>query len=303
MESRLLQSNSNMQNKSRLADHEVPSFRALSMLAFQAAKLPGITSLWDYRGFILGSVKREFQARYNRSILGIAWTAINPLSMIFIYTIVFSRVMHAKMPGISSNHNSSYGIYLCAGIFAWGLFSEIVSRCVGMFTNNSTLLKKSSFPRLCLPAIEVLSSTLNFLIVFSLLSIFLLISRSFPGYYIIAIIPLTLILVSFALGFGTILGILNVFFRDVGQFSGILLQFWFWLTPIVYTANILPNKAQELLRLNPIAAVIEGYQRVVVSASWPEWITLAYPAALSIVLCYVGYNLFINNSGDIVDEL
>ena len=87
-----------------------------------------IKSLWDYRGFILGSVKRDFQFKYLNSLLGIGWMVLQPLSMIAIYTIIFSQIMQAKFPG--SANPLSYSIYLCAGILTWGLFSEITSRAM-----------------------------------------------------------------------------------------------------------------------------------------------------------------------------
>ena len=105
--------------------------------------------LWDYRGFILGSVKREFQPKYRNSLLGAAWTVLNPLAMIVVYTVIFSRVMHARLPGVDSTF--AYSIHLCAGVLPWGMFVEIVSNGQNTFVNNANLLKKLSFPRLCLP--------------------------------------------------------------------------------------------------------------------------------------------------------
>ena len=81
-----------------------------------------VKSLWAYRGFILGSVKREFQSKYRNSMLGAAWTVINPLAMIFIYTVIFSQVMKARLPGVDSTF--AYSVYLCAGVLTWGLFAR-----------------------------------------------------------------------------------------------------------------------------------------------------------------------------------
>lgn len=276
---------------------------APTKLFSRVAKAAGAAALWKYRDFILGSVKREFQAKYNSSLLGSAWTIISPLSMIAVYTIVFSSVMHAKIPGMSDTRNGSYGVYLCAGIFSWGLFSEIVSRSLGMLIDNSSLLKKLSFPRICLPAIAVLSSLVNFSLVFSIFALFLVAIDSFPGLSFVAVIPLTFVLVAFAIGLGVTLGILNVFFRDVGHVTAVILQFWFWLTPIVYVRNILPAKVEYFMQFNPMAAIIESYQQIAVTGQWPAWKTLLYPAALSLILCYLGIALFRKNIGDIVDEL
>ena len=114
-----------------------------------------LAGLWAYRGFVLGSVKREFQARYSNAILGSLWSLLNPLALILVYTVIFAEVMRSKLPGNPSGF--AYSIYLCAGILTWGLFAEIVARAQTMFIDQANLIKKISFPRICLPLIVVLS--------------------------------------------------------------------------------------------------------------------------------------------------
>ncbi|MGR8941723.1 MAG: ABC transporter permease, partial [Gammaproteobacteria bacterium] len=228
-----------------------------------------IRALWAYRGFILGSVKREFQSKYRNSLLGAAWTMLNPLAMIVVYTVIFAEVMRAKLPGVDNTFG--YSIYLCAGTLSWGLFAEIVGRAQNVFIDHANLIKKLSFPRLCLPVIIILSSMLNFAIVFGLFTAFLLISGNFPGTAYIALLPLLVILIFFSIGLGITLGVLNVFFRDVGQFFGIFLTFWFWLTPIVYPASILKESTRDILVWNPMSSLMEGFQQILVAGQWPMW--------------------------------
>jgi len=232
-----------------------------------------IRGLWLYRGFILGSVKREFQSKYLNSLLGVAWTVIQPLSMILVYTIIFSRIMRAKLPGVESTFG--YSIYLCAGILTWGLFAEIVGRGQNTFLEHGNLLKKISFPRLCLPVTVVATALLNFAIIFGLFTLFLIITGTFPGLAFFAIIAVLIVQILFAIGLGITLGVLNVFFRDVGQAFGVILQFWFWfwfwLTPIVYPITILPKQAQELMNYNPMTGLMGAYQAILVRAQLPDW--------------------------------
>ena len=188
-----------------------------------------LRALWAYRGFILGSVKREFQSKYRNSLLGAAWTVLNPLAMIVVYTVIFAQVMQAKLPGVDNTF--AYSIYLCAGMLPWGLFAEIVGRAQNTFLENANLLKKLSFPRLCLPVVVVANAGINFAIIFGLFTAFLLVSGNFPGLPFLAVFPLLAILVLFAIGLGITLGVLNVFFRDVGQFFGIVLSFWYLAHP------------------------------------------------------------------------
>lgn len=260
-----------------------------------------IRALWAYRGFILGSVKREFQIKYRNSLLGAAWNIINPLSMIVVYTVIFSEIMKARLPGIDSNY--AFSIYLCAGVLTWGLFAEITNRATGMFVDNANLLKKLSFPRLCLPVVVVCNGLLNFAIVFGLFLAFLLLTSQLPGLPLFALLPLLLLQVAFAIGLGISLGMLNVFFRDVGQFFGIFLTFWFWFTPIVYPMSILPEGIQPLMRWNPMYRLITGYQDVLVYNRWPNWYSLWPVAVLAVLLCIYGLYLFRRRSGEMVDEL
>lgn len=260
-----------------------------------------LKGLWAYRGFILGSVQREFQIKYRNSMLGAAWTVLNPLAMIVVYTLIFAKVMHAKLPDL--NHEFAYSIYLCAGILTWGLFAEITSRAQNVFLEHANLIKKISFPRICLPMIVVLSALLNFAIIFGLFTLFLIFSGQFPGWSFLAMLPLLFLQILFAIGLGMVLAVLNVFFRDVGQFFTIFLQFWFWLTPIVYPANVLPAELAGWIALNPMVALVHAYQTVLVHGAWPNWVSLVPLALLGSGLCVVGVLLFRRRSGEMVDEL
>lgn len=258
-------------------------------------------NLWAYRGFILGSVKREFQSKYRNSMLGAAWPVINPLAMIFVYTVIFSRVMRVKLP--VANSSFPYSVYLCSGVLPWGFFAEIVNRSQTVFLENANLLKKLSFPRICLPIITVLNAVLNFSIVFSLFTIFLIISGNFPGWSYLALLPVFIILIAFATGLGIALGTLNVFFRDVGHLVGVILQFWFWFTPVVYPVSILPDFARRLLIFNPMAGIIAACQQILVLGQWPDLVSLSPVALLAVILCFFSWRLFRKRSGEMVDEL
>jgi lipopolysaccharide transport system permease protein len=263
--------------------------------------MQAVRALWTYRGFIVGSVKREFQSKYRNSLLGAAWTVLNPLAMIVVYTVIFAQVMRARLPGVDTAF--AYSVYLCAGVLTWGLFSDIIGRAQNMFLDNANLIKKLNFPRLCLPVTVVANAGVNFAIVFGLFTAFLVVSGNFPGWAYLALIPVLIIQVVFAIGLGITLGVLNVFFRDVGQFFGIFLQFWFWLTPIVYPATILPERLQTLMLLNPMARLIGAYQTIFVTGKWPNWYSLWPVLAVSTVLCLIGMRLYRTHAGEMVDEL
>jgi lipopolysaccharide transport system permease protein len=262
-----------------------------------------LRGIWRYRGFILGSVQREFQSKYRNSLFGAAWTVLNPLAMIVVYTVIFSQVMGSRLAGAGADQPYAYSIYLCAGVLTWGLFAEITGRSQSVFIENANLIKKLQFPRICLPLIVVLNAGVNFAIIFGLFTVFLLASGNFPGWPYLALLPVLALAILFAIGLGMILGVLNVFFRDVGQFFTILLQFWFWFTPIVYPLATLPAAVRGWLAWNPMAAVINACQTILVHGQWPHWASLWPVTLLGLACCALGLRLFRKRAGEMVDEL
>ena len=258
-------------------------------------------ALWHYRGFILGSVRREFQARYRNSLLGAAWTVLQPLAMITVYTVVFSELMRTRLPGMDSPY--AYSVFLCAGLLTWGLFGEILQRGQTVFLDNGNMIKKLNFPRICLPAITVINALVNFAITFSIFLVFLALTRSFPGWVALYALPVLLVQIAFAAGLGIIAGVLNVFFRDVGQFVNILLQFWFWFTPIIYSAATLPAAIRPWIALNPMTPLAQAYQGIFLYGRAPDWRTIWPVAVLAAVLCVAALVLFRRRAGEMVDEL
>jgi homopolymeric O-antigen transport system permease protein len=256
---------------------------------------------WDFRGFILASVRRDFVSRYLGTQLGFFWAIAQPLAMILIYTLIFAEIMKPSLPGHASKF--AYSIYLCAGILVWQLFSELLNRSVGVFVHNANLLKKANLPKLALPVIVALSGLSNFAVILALFVGFLVVIGAFPGVPILAMIPLLVLVVAFALGLGVLLGTVNVFYRDVEQAISMLLQFWFWLTPIVYPGRSLPDYFADVLAWNPMSSIVNFAQTIFLEDRVPAWSTLAYPALVACALLLLGLFAFRRLSGEIVDEL
>ena len=261
-----------------------------------------LPSLWRYRGFIVASVRRELQARYAKSQFGLAWAVLQPLSLIILYTLVFSNLMR---PILSGGHDSpfAYSVYLCAGLLTWTLFSELLNRSVGLFVHHAGLLKKMSFPRLTLPIIVIVSSLLHYGIIMTLFLGFLLLADYFPGAVVWAAVPVVLVLIAFAIGLGVLAGIINVFYRDVEQGTAMILQFWFWSTPIVYLPDIVPQWFAQLLAWNPIVPIVQAMQAIFLNATQPNWSSLLYPLLLAVLLLLLSLRAYTCLSGEIVDEL
>lgn len=267
--------------------------------------MPGLVmlrALWAYRGFVVSSVLREFNGKYRESLLGAFWSVASPLTMIVIYTVIFSQLLKPTLPG-HADTPFAFSIYLCAGVITWSLFAEMLGRMTNVFLESGNLIKKSNFPRITLPAIVALSALINFAIIFGLYLLFLLVIGHWPGWALLAVVPLLALQILFILGLGVFLATLNVFFRDVGQLVSVVLQFWFWLTPIVYTMAALPESVQGLMRLNPIQPLIAAYQTVFLSRQAPDFASLIPLALITLFFLVLGARFFLARVGELVDEL
>lgn len=238
-----------------------------------------IKSVWDYRHFIVVSIKNEYQTRFARSKLGALWMILHPLAQVAIYALILSSVLATKLPGIDNKY--AYAIYLMAGMLSWSLFAEVFNRCLTVFIDNGNLLKKMAFPKIALPLIVTGSAMLNnLLMLVAVVVIFGLLGHlpSLSFAWLPMMMLLTLIL---AIGMGLTLGIMNVFMRDIGQVAPVLIQFWFWLTPIVYMTTLIPEAYRHLLMLNPMTGVVMGYQQVLVFNQAPQLDALLYPIVVA----------------------
>lgn len=264
--------------------------------------LPMLKALWAYRRFVWSSVLRDFNARYRESLLGAFWAIANPLAMIVIYTVIFGQLMRPTLAG-HQDTPFAFSIFLCAGVLTWGLFAEMLGGLNSVFLAYGNLIKKANFPRICLPAIVVLSALVNFAIVMLIYLAFLALIGHWPGWPLLAAVPLLALQILFALGLGVFLGTLNVFFRDVGQLTGIVLQFWFWLTPIVYVFESLPEGVRKLLQYNPLQPLIIAYQTIFLNQRLPDFASLVPLVALTVFFLLLGARFFLSRVGELVDEL
>jgi lipopolysaccharide transport system permease protein len=258
-------------------------------------------AVWSYRYFILSSIETEFRSRFARSKLGGLWMLLHPLAQVLIYALVLSQIMSAKLPGIESQY--AYPIYLLAGMLGWTLFSEILTRLLTVFIDNGNLLKKMAFPKLALPLIAIGSALINFTLLFLIMFIVFAFLGHMPLHAIYWLPILILITIGLSIGIGLILGTINVFIRDIGQAMTIILQFWFWLTPIVYMPSIIPEKYQGLLMMNPMTGIIMGYQSVLVYDKTPDAGLLIYPAIVAAATMVLAMIIFRRASEEMADVL
>lgn len=258
-------------------------------------------SIWRYRHFILSSIKNDLRSRFARSKLGAAWMILQPLAQVAIYALVLSRILAAKLPGIHSRY--AYVIYLMAGMVAWALFNEVLLRSMNMFVDNGNLMKKIVFPRVSLPLITAGSALVNnvFLLVVSIVVIVLV---GHPlGIAMIWLPVLVGINLLFSISLGLILGVLNVFLRDVAQVMNVVLQLLFWMTPIVYMPSIIPPSLLGFMKLNPLYHIVTDFQDVVLFNREPGLVGLTTILGLSLLMFVFALFLFRRAAPEMADVL
>jgi len=221
-----------------------------------------INSLYNFirliffqKHLIVSMAKREVATQYVGSLLGFIWTFINPLVMIFVFWVVFSVGFKIK-----PTSNVPFVVWLAAGMAAWFVFADIVNGSAGVIVSNAHLIKKTLFHSQILPVIKIFSCLITHS-VFLLVLIGLITFQKMPfSFYYLQFFYYLLCMCVLALGLGWAVSALNPFIRDIGQIVGVVLQIGFWATPIFWDINIMPLRIQQILKLNPMFYIIQGYR-------------------------------------------
>jgi len=249
--------------------------------------------------FIIEITRRDFAERFAGSVLGSLWAIIWPLVYLFIYIVIFGKLMGARLPGTSEMN--SYGIYLAAGLIPWTAFSSTISRSASAFIDKKHIITKvdTSLPSLLLHI--NLSETVTWFI--SMLVFFVILA--FQGHDFhrgLMLLPFLYYLQQLlAMGIGLLAAVLNVFIRDVREITGVILQLWFWFTPIVYIPDILPGIVQRLMAYNPAYIFIQSYQRIFVFDDYPPFHALVLLTVITHALLLFSFMLFRYLEKDIRD--
>jgi len=263
----------------------------------------GLGKLYRFRDLLWQMIGADLRGRYAGSILGIFWNVVHPLVMIGIYFLVFSRIIGARLEGHAGTPYA-FGIFLCAALLPWNAFAEIVGRSAGIFPEHANLVKKMAFPNVLLHLYVAGTAAVHAAIVMGLFVVVLAVSGNLPPAGALALwLLLAAMQLTLALGIGLIASTLNVFFRDVGQLTTMILQIWFWLTPIVYVVEVLPAPARTLLRYNVMTHFAMAQQRLVLDGVLPDLATLAVLSAGTLAVLLAGLAVYGALRHRIPDEL
>lgn len=237
-----------------------------------------------YRWLLYELVIRDLRLRYRGSVLGFAWTLLNPVLFMGIYTLVFGVFLK------SSLHN--YPLYLLAGMIPWYWILGAVSQSVTAIVDGATYVGKTLLPVELLVLVPVLSNGVNFLITIALLFPVSIALHVNVGWALLFLPTLVVIELCMTLGFSFLVATFNVFYRDLQQLVGYILLALFFLMPIFYSRSMVPANLQALIKLNPIAALIASYQDVFYSGTLPSWHSLVFAGAFAIFILGVGLGYF-----------
>jgi ABC-type polysaccharide/polyol phosphate export permease len=246
---------------------------------------------------------RELRSKYTRSFLGWAWSMVNPLATMFVYTIVFSFFLKATpRPGVGGLN--VYALFLMCALLPWTFFASGVMGSIGTLVGNGPLIKKTYFPRQLLPAASVGAALVTHLIEMGLLIVVLV---AFGDWQAAALSPvvlgLILINVMLSLGLGLLLSSLNVYFRDIEHFMGIVLLVWMYMTPIIYPISVVPARYVRFLKLNPMTEMSISFRNVLYYGILPGGRQLAYFAAWAVGFLVLGWLVFRRLQDGLAEEL
>lgn len=242
--------------------------------------------IWRYRDLFWFLVWRDVKARYAQSVLGIGWALIQPLVRMVVFTVIFG-----KLAGIKSD-GAPYALFSFVALVPWTYFSSALSGAGGSLSGASNMLTKVYFPRLVIPLSAVLSKLIDFFVAFLIIVALLIWYRVMPSIHIWLLPFLCMVMILASAGLGMLLTALGVQYRDIQYAMGFFVQMLMYVSPVVYSTSMIPDKYKLLYALNPMVGVIEGFRAVLLCTVPIPWTYIGIGTAVSIVLFFAGLLYF-----------
>ncbi len=251
---------------------------------------------------LLQMVKRNIASRYRGTTFGLIWSVVQPLMMLCIYTFVFSVVFQTRW-GTTENVRGSFAIIMFCGMALFNIFSECVNIGCSVIVNNPNFVKKVVFPLEILPVVQVISSTVLGMIWFVLLLLgVLLVFHKLS--FLMLLLPLILIpLAMFSLGITFFTASFGVYFRDTQYIVSVLLQILFFMTPIFYPIQAVPEKYHLFLEINPLTLMIGEARKIFLYGEFPDWINIGIIYLISFITLILGFLWFYKTKDGFSDVL
>lgn len=267
-----------------------PSFSPRALVA-------AVKQLVHYRDLIYTLSLHRFKVRYRQSVLGITWAVVQPLSLMLIYTVIFSRVAHVQSEG------TPYALFAYCALLPWTYFATALSTATNSLVSHFNLVTKVYFPREILPLTYVCAALIDFIVAATVLAGLMLYYHVPLTPVALYAIPIVVLLTLFAIAVSLVLCAVQVRYRDVGVAMPLILQLWIFATPVVYPLSVVPARWQALYVLNPMAGVVESFRRVILQGEPPAFQALAVSAIASLVLLPIAFAYFKHVEATVADVI
>ncbi|MCU1657194.1 MAG: transporter permease [Pseudonocardiales bacterium] len=265
-----------------------------------------VQDLRSSRELLANLALREIRGKYKRTVLGQAWSLLNPIALMITYSAVFSVLLKAHPPKGSPSGLNVFALWLSCGLLPWMFFANVVTSGMSSIIANANLIKKVYFPRETLVVADALSWLFTFSIEMLVLLVALLIFGGSPLLYLPGAIAFMLLLACFGLGLALMLAVANVYFRDTQHFVAIFMQLWFYATPIVYPASLIVKDHPSIAtayRLNPLERFVEAFRNLLYDNRWPTALNTLVLVLVSLGVLVLGMAVFRRFQGRLAEEL
>ena len=226
---------------------------------------------WRYAGLIRQFVRREFDARYRQSLLGVAWAFLTPLLMLGVYTLVFRFVFKLRWGGAGDESDLAFALRLYAGLAVFNFFAECVNKAPRLILDQPNLVKKVIFPLEILSWVSALAALTHLGVALFLMLVFGVWEQGSLPLTVLALPLVWLPLLPLCVGLGWLLAAVGTYVKDVGQVLGMLVSLLMFLSPIFFPVEAIPPAVRPWLFLNPLALTITQTRQVLLDGQWPDW--------------------------------
>ncbi|MDQ4133780.1 MAG: ABC transporter permease [Actinomycetota bacterium] len=252
--------------------------------------LASVRELVAARELIANLVRRDLKVRHRGTFLGMLWSLTTPLLIVGLYYVIFTFLIPTFLNDNVRTDGQvvPFALSFFGGLTVWNFFSSSVTASTSSVVGSGYLLSKVYFPRAILPLSAVLSAGVTFCFEFAVLSVVTLLVVGLPGVHILWLPLIAAVVFGLASGLALLLSVITVFLRDVAHFVGVLMQLWFWATPIIYSLEDVSSRLIRLLELNPMTGVVVSFRNVVLLGRAPDFGLLAYDAAVAVALLVGG---------------
>jgi len=248
-----------------------------------------VRDILKWRELLWQMVGREVKARYKQSILGYFWVILNPLAQMLVMSFAFSIIL--RIPTNSAD-NIPYSVFLFVGLLPWNLLANSLSSSTASLVGSASLITKVYFPRTILVLSTIIAKLIDFVFAISILVVYMVIFHIPISLNILWVIPIFLIQQIFTLGISLFLSAANLLYRDIQYLLNLLLILWMYATPVIYPADLVPDKYKLIFQLNPMAVFINAYRQTILGRGEPSYLSLGIGLLVSIATFYIGFKYF-----------